>query len=1008
MPPATINRLCLTQLGEGLKVLDENGAYRHIREKWLGVYEQAAAPFSRVLRNLALALAPFLALLLLIVVWSWSLRRQVVRQTKQLQESEMFQSALIACSPVALCSIDFDGKVQMWNESAEGIFGWTADEVLGQPLPTVPESKQSEFAHINRRVMAGETLIDLEVVLQRKGGTLFEGSLSVAPIHAGAGRIIGTMGAIEDITDRKKTERFLRKSEKRFRSLVEGAPDAIFIQTNGRFAYVNQAFVALMKAESADAILGTPILERFHPDHHEQVRQRILRLNKERQAVPAVDEGMIALDGEVIPVEMAAVPFDFEGHQGALVFARDIRERIQAQKDIDASEIQYRLLADNTLDVIWTMDPDLVFTYVNPAIQALTGHTPEAWAGSRLSDHCDEAHFLEMAAIIQTEIEKGDERYGVVFETEILRRDGSPVLVEIHGKVFFDEQGAISGLQGIARDITQRKQTERALRNSEVLFERVFEFLPIGLWLADKEGRILRGNPAGVQIWGAEPQVNPEGYGVFKAWRLPSREAIGPEDWSMVHTVREGIVVTNELLEIEAFDGRRKFILNSTAPLRDDNGDIAAAVAVNLDVTGRIQVEEALAGSESRLRALVDAIPDLVWLKDPGGVYMSCNPSFERFFGAKEADIVGKTDYDFVDKDLADFFREHDQKAMAADRPRMNEERLIFADGSYQGDFETIKTPMRNSKGDLIGVLGIARDVTQRKAAEKALRENEQRYKSAQKMGRVGNWEYDIQAETFWGSDEAMKMYGFELQTDDFTVDEIESCIPERERVHQALVDLINREKPYDIEFAIHPVDGSPPKIVRSIARLEGDAEGSSPKIMGVLQDITRQKEEEKEKLRLENQLHRSQRMESVGRLAGGVAHDFNNILSVILGYAQLAVEEVGPADPLHGDLTEIVHAAQRSRGITRQLLAFARKETIAPEVLDLNETVESMLKMLRRLIGEDIDLTWRPAPELWPIKMDPSQVDQILANLCVNARDAIQDVGKVTIETKNISIDAA
>ena len=119
-------------------------------------------------------------------------------------------------------------------------------------------------------------------------------------------------------------------------------------------------------------------------------------------------------------------------------------------------------------------------------------------------------------------------------------------------------------------------------------------------------------------------------------------------------------------------------------------------------------------------------------------------------------------------------------------------------------------------------------------------------------------------------------------------------------------------------------------------------------------------------------------------------------------------MDDLSPASRCTATSSEIINAAQRSRNITRQLLAFARKETIAPEVLDLNETVENLLKMLRRLIGEDLDLTWRPAPELWPIKMDPSQVDQILANLCVNARDAIQDVGKVTIETKNISIDAA
>jgi len=145
-----------------------------------------------------------------------------------------------------------------------------------------------------------------------------------------------------------------------------------------------------------------------------------------------------------------------------------------------------------------------------------------------------------------------------------------------------------------------------------------------------------------------------------------------------------------------------------------------------------------------------------------------------------------------------------------------------------------------------------------------------------------------------------------------------------------------------------------------------------------------------------------------VGRLAGGVAHDFNNMLSVIIGNTELAMENMAPDDSLHNNLGEIFSAANRSADITRQLLAFARKQTIAPEVLDLNRTIESMLKMLRRLIGEDIDLAWLPGADVWPVRMDPSQIDQILANLCINARDAIKDVGKITIETGTATFDPA
>ncbi len=177
------------------------------------------------------------------------------------------------------------------------------------------------------------------------------------------------------------------------------------------------------------------------------------------------------------------------------------------------------------------------------------------------------------------------------------------------------------------------------------------------------------------------------------------------------------------------------------------------------------------------------------------------------------------------------------------------------------------------------------------------------------------------------------------------------------------------------------------------------DAGGRIVHYSAVKRDIT-------DHLKSSEMLQQAQKMESVGRLAGGVAHDYNNMLSVILGYTELAMDRVAPDDPLYEDLQEILNAARRSADITRQLLAFARKQAVAPVTLDINDTVEGMLKMLRRLIGEDIDLVWLPSAGVWPVRMDPSQLDQILANLCVNARDAIDGVGKLTIETHNKTFD--
>ncbi|WP_163339792.1 PAS domain-containing sensor histidine kinase [Desulfopila sp. IMCC35008] len=194
---------------------------------------------------------------------------------------------------------------------------------------------------------------------------------------------------------------------------------------------------------------------------------------------------------------------------------------------------------------------------------------------------------------------------------------------------------------------------------------------------------------------------------------------------------------------------------------------------------------------------------------------------------------------------------------------------------------------------------------------------------------------------------------------------------------------------------------------VRLNTNLAEDETGA-PACRVVLSDITERKEVEEEKAKVDAQFQQAQKMESIGRLAGGVAHDFNNKLTIILGFAEIVMEKIDQSDSIYADMKEIHDAAQHSAILTRQLLAFARKQMAVPKVLDLNDTVTGMLNMLVRLIGENINLSWLPQTGLWPVKIDPSQLEQILVNLCVNARDAIASVGKITITSENVVMDDA
>ncbi|MBU4262681.1 MAG: PAS domain S-box protein [Proteobacteria bacterium] len=464
-------------------------------------------------------------------------------------------------------------------------------------------------------------------------------------------------------------------------------------------------------------------------------------------------------------------------------------------------------------------------------------------------------------------------------------------------------------------------QIELEMQNAELLqardelevsrntYAELYDFAPVGYFTFDTHGLIRKTNLAGAKLLGRERGLlanrpfssfiaDADGREIFSNHLKSVLQKKGMQRCDLKLTREDGTVIYGQLqsVALETLETKDGYILISIVDdtTRKQLGDALQKAHDNLEVIveertrelakvnqelleeidERKRAEEVLHKSEGRLRTLVQTIPDLIWLKDQDGVYLACNPMFERFFGAGELDIIGKTDYDFVDRELADFFVEHDRQAMAAGKPTRNEEWITFSDDGHRALLETTKTPMYDAGGALIGVLGIGHDITEHR--------------------------------------------------------------------------------------------------------------------------------------RLEDQFVQAQKMESVGRLAGGVAHDYNNMLSVILGHAELALAKTNPAEPLHEDLQEIIEAAKRSTEITRQLLAFARKQTIAPKVIDLNETVEGMLKMLRRLIGEEINLAWLPGLGLMPMKIDPSQLDQILANLCVNARDAITDVGKVTIQTDMVTLDKA
>jgi two-component system sensor histidine kinase EvgS len=301
------------------------------------------------------------------------------------------------------------------------------------------------------------------------------------------------------------------------------------------------------------------------------------------------------------------------------------------------------------------------------------------------------------------------------------------------------------------------------------------------------------------------------------------------------------------------------------------------------------------------------------------------------------------------------------------------------------------------------------REIEARREAETSLARSEEKYRRIFENSVVGIFQSTPQGRFITVNPAFARMLGYD------SVEELLAGITDI--AGQYYVDGEDRRRFQELlqrqgyvencEFQVRRKDGTRLWVSNSARVCRAD-NGEVLHYEGIILDISGRKQAEAERERLQAQLLQAQKLEAVGRLAGGVAHDFNNMLGVILGYAEMALQKTDPAQEIHAELREIMRAARRSSEITRQLLAFARRQAVAPRVIDLNAAVEGLLRMLRRLIGEDIDLSWRPGPGLWPVMLDPSQLDQVLANLCVNARDAIETVGKITIETGNVDFDHA
>ncbi len=541
----------------------------------------------------------------------------------------------------------------------------------------------------------------------------------------------------------------------------------------------------------------------------------------------------------------------------------------------------------------------------------------------------------------------------------------------------------------------QNEELRRAQLELDAARERYFDLYdlaPVSYVTVSEKGLVIEANLTAASLLGVARSA---------LVQRPLAQFIFREDQEQYYLHRKRLLDTGEPqafeLRMQKSDGTLCWARLTATATEHANGAPLCRVAFS-DITEHKLLEEANSQTQARTSAILESISDAFLSMNNHMVITYFNRAAEVALRRNSGEVIGQQLFDAFPEARGSIFEAQYTRALA-EQIQLHFE-TCFGNFPHEDWYHIRVYPHPD------GISVFFQIITERKRAEEALLHANERLSLAQRTARAGVWDWDIPGQRLTCTQEFCALIGLEPDMAP-TFEAWRGVVHPEDRleVEARINEAVQKHVPLASEYRIVQPSGE----VRWINAL-GDTlyaeDGTAKRMAGICIDITERKRAEEERSRLEVQLQQAQKMESVGRLAGGIAHDFNNMLQVILLNAETAMSACLPGSPLGENLLEIVKSAQRSAGLTQQLLAYARRQTIAPKVLDLNNTITSILKMLRPLIGENIDLCWQPGPNLWAIHMDPSQMDRLLANLCVNARDAISGIGKITVSTGNRIID--
>jgi two-component system, cell cycle sensor histidine kinase and response regulator CckA len=801
----------------------------------------------------------------------------------------------------------------------------------------------------------------------------------------------------------------LRLSEQSLRRAFDTAATGLaLVDGTGRWVRVNPALCDLTGYSEAE-LLAADFQSLTHPDDLAADLEGLRKLVAGEITIHRIEKRYLHKSGRPVWIllNVATLQTDAAGRATQFVCQiTDITARRAAEEALRGERNFVSAVLDTMGALVVVLDVEGRIVRFNRACETTTGYSFEEskgrpfWDWLVADDERDEVR-TSFRRLVDSSARSQD-------ENDWVARDLGRHRIAWSNTCLLDATGVVEFVVATGVDVTEQRRVEEALRRESDLVARLAATSPVGIAVVDRDGRFTFVNKEAARILDLPEDATARSAYDAPQWQITDYDGRPfPEEQSAFRQVLALKRAVHDVRHAMQRPGGRRILLSvNAAPLLERNGEVERVVFVVQDITESMRAERALLESEERFRSIVQSSPmgiHLYTLEADGRlVFRGANPAADVILGLDHAPLVGRTLEEAFPALAGTEVPRRYRLACATGEPWQTEQ-IDYADGQVRGAFEV--HAFRTAPGAMAALF---LDITRRKQNEEALRRERDFsdtlvqaspafFVAITSDGRVAMMNQAMLSALGYSRAEAVGR------------DYLSTFVPETDRpaLGEVFARLIRDRVSTINENRTLTRDGRE-LLVEWHGRPVLKQDGGFDYFFGVGIDITERRRAAAEKARLETQLTQAKKLEAIGRLAGGVAHDFNNMLAAIQGYAELSLRSLRAGDPLHEPVEQILKASQRAAGLTQQLLAFSRKQVIAPRVIDLNELVVDSTRMLARLIGEDIVLDVLPGVAGGRVKADPHQLEQVLVNLAVNARDAMPGGGTLTIGTAELEIDEA